>query len=109
MSTKLRLQRINFVDLNRDELVKVPTRANYTGLDHIWLPRTLLASDFVVSLPKIKTHHWAGVTLSMKNMFGVAPGNKYGWPKNVSTGKGFIAASSTYVQRHRSTLLLQMA
>jgi uncharacterized protein (DUF362 family) len=30
----------------------------------------------------MKTHHWAGVTLSMKNMFGVMPGIVYGWPKN---------------------------
>jgi hypothetical protein len=34
-------------------------------------------------MPKVKTHHWAGVTLSMKNMFGVVPGSRYGWPKNV--------------------------
>ncbi len=31
----------------------------------------------------MKTHHWAGVTLSMKNLFGVLPGVYYGWPKNV--------------------------
>jgi uncharacterized protein (DUF362 family) len=48
----------------------------------------VLQSDFVVSMPKIKTHHWAGVTLSMKNMFGVVPGTKYGWPKNVLHWKG---------------------
>jgi uncharacterized protein (DUF362 family) len=88
LDAQLRWQRINFVDLNRDELVKVSTRANYTGLDHFWLPRTLLASDFVVSMRKIKTHHWAGVTLSMKNMFGVVPGTKYGWPKNILHWKG---------------------
>jgi uncharacterized protein (DUF362 family) len=33
-------------------------------------------------MPKLKTHHWAGVTLSLKNMFGVVPGSIYGWPKN---------------------------
>ena len=33
-------------------------------------------------MPKVKTHHWSGVTLSMKNMFGVVPGSRYGWPKN---------------------------
>ena len=37
----------------------------------------------MVSLPKLKTHHWAGVTLAMKNLFGVMPGVAYGWPKNV--------------------------
>jgi uncharacterized protein (DUF362 family) len=85
---QLRSQGIEFVDLNRDELVKVPTRANFTGLDHLWLPRTVLTSDFVVSMPKVKTHHWAGVTLSMKNMFGVIPGTKYGWPKNILHWQG---------------------
>ena len=34
-------------------------------------------------MPKLKTHHWAGVTLSMKNLFGIVPGSCYGWPKNV--------------------------
>jgi uncharacterized protein (DUF362 family) len=31
----------------------------------------------------MKTHHWVGATLSMKNLFGVVPGGVYGWPKNV--------------------------
>jgi uncharacterized protein (DUF362 family) len=43
----------------------------------------VLASDFIVSMPKVKTHHWTGVTLSMKNMFAIVPGSRYGWPKNV--------------------------
>jgi uncharacterized protein (DUF362 family) len=36
----------------------------------------------VISLPKLKTHHWAGATLSLKNLFGTLPGIYYGWPKN---------------------------
>src|SRR6267378_6301271 len=74
---------IAFVDLNRDELIKTKLQANYSGLGHLWLPRTVLASDFIVSMPKVKTHHWTGVTLSLKNMFGIVPGCRYGWPKNV--------------------------
>ncbi len=74
---------IPFVDLNRDELIKTKLQANYSGLGHLWFPRTVLASDFIVSMPKVKTHHWTGVTLSMKNMFGIVPGSRYGWPKNV--------------------------
>jgi uncharacterized protein (DUF362 family) len=88
LDAQLRSQGIEFVDLNRDELVKVPTRANFTGLDYLWLPRTVLTSDFIVSMPKVKTHHWTGVTLSMKNMFGVVPGTKYGWPKNILHWQG---------------------
>jgi uncharacterized protein (DUF362 family) len=88
LEVQMRSQKLAFVDLNRDDLVKATTRANYTGLDHLWLPRTVLEADFVVSMPKIKTHHWAGVTLSMKNMFGIVPGTKYGWPKNILHWKG---------------------
>lgn len=39
-------------------------------------------------MPKVKVHHWSGVTLSMKNMFGVVPGSKYGWPKNILHWRG---------------------
>lgn len=79
----LRENRIRFIDLNRDEPISVNLSAEYSGLKRLWLPRAILSADFLVSMPKAKTHHWSGVTLSMKNMFGVVPGNKYGWPKNV--------------------------
>ena len=72
-----------FVDLNLDEVQRVtlPTRAS--RLKELYLPKTCMGVDFVVSMAKLKTHHWAGVTLSMKNMFGIVPGACYGWPKNV--------------------------
>ena len=33
-------------------------------------------------MAKLKTHHWAGMTAAMKNLFGLVPGAVYGWPKN---------------------------
>jgi uncharacterized protein (DUF362 family) len=87
-SAEMRERRVRFVDLNRDDVVRRPPATRFTGLDSLWLPRTLLAADVVVSMPKVKTHHWAGVTLSMKNLFGVLPGVAYGWPKNVLHWKG---------------------
>jgi uncharacterized protein (DUF362 family) len=78
--TELSDRGVEFVDLNRDELAEVDLKARYSGLHRLWLPRTALASDFVVSMPKIKAHHWSGVTLSLKNMFGIGPGMKYGCP-----------------------------
>jgi len=83
LADQLQQRRILFVDLNRDDLVETKLQANYSGLGHLSLPQTVLASDFIVSMPKVKTHHWTGVTLSMKNMFGIVPGCRYGWPKNV--------------------------
>lgn len=79
----LRDNQIPFVDLNRDELVRVKLGATYTRLKCLWLPQAVVRADFLVSMPKVKTHHWSGVTLSMKNMFGVVPGSRYGWPKNI--------------------------
>jgi uncharacterized protein (DUF362 family) len=60
----------------------VRLRTSYTDLRELWLPRAVLDADVVVSMPKMKTHHWAGVTLSLKNCFGCVPGRVYGWPKN---------------------------
>ncbi len=84
----LREETIRFVDLNRDELIRTQLGAGYTGMKTLWLPRTVLEADYLVSMPKIKAHHWSGVTLSMKNMFGIVPGARYGWPKNILHWKG---------------------
>lgn len=68
-----------FVDLNRDDVA--PVRP-FATMDEIYLPQTVLNADLIVSVAKMKTHHWAGATLSLKNFFGVVPGSVYGWPKN---------------------------
>jgi uncharacterized protein (DUF362 family) len=80
---------VRFTDLNLD-----PARAHpipgggVTGLGQLYLPVTLTEADYVVSMPKMKTHHWVGVTLSLKNLFGVLPGTAYGWPKNLLHWRG---------------------
>src|ERR1700682_2925822 len=72
-----------FVDLNIDDVECVPLTTKASRLKELYFPRTVLGADLVVSMPKLKTHHWAGVTLSLKNMFGIVPGSCYGWPKNI--------------------------
>jgi len=72
-----------FVDLNAAPIRRVTLRSHYTDLRELWLPTPVLDADVVVSMPKMKTHHWAGVTLSLKNLFGTLPGRVYGWPKNI--------------------------
>lgn len=69
----------HFVDLNRDDVSPVK---NFASEKQFFLPNTALGADLIVSIPKMKTHHWAGATLSMKNFFGLVPGAVYGWPKN---------------------------
>jgi uncharacterized protein (DUF362 family) len=71
-----------FVDLNVDQVSKVNLARPHSRLESLYLPHTALGADLLVSMPKMKTHHWVVATLSMKNLFGVVPGGVYGWPKN---------------------------
>jgi len=75
--------RIRFVDFNYEQCHGVANAGGRSGLKELILPRLLDEVDWIVSMAKMKTHHWTGVTLSMKNLFGVMPGSFYGWPKNV--------------------------
>jgi uncharacterized protein (DUF362 family) len=72
-----------FTDLNLDEVSKHTLRKPFSKLRDVYLPNTILGADLIVSMPKMKTHHWVGATLSMKNFFGILPGGVYGWPKNI--------------------------
>ena len=72
-----------FVDLNVDEVTRVRPARQFSRMKKLYLPNTALGADLLVSMAKMKTHHWVGATLSMKNLFGVVPGGIYGWPKNV--------------------------
>jgi uncharacterized protein (DUF362 family) len=75
---------VPFIDLNYDELVPVRVSDGWIrNTDTLWLPRRVHEADFIISIPKLKAHHWAGVTLSLKNLLGVIPGSRYGWPKNI--------------------------
>lgn len=71
-----------FVDLNLDAVSRVRLARQVSGIPKLYLPNTALRADLLVSLPKMKTHHWVGATLAMKNLFGLVPGGVYGWPKN---------------------------
>ena len=74
--------RIPFIDLNRQNGYTVPNAGGCSLLESLTLPLCHQEFDLIVSVAKLKTHHWAGVTLSMKNLFGLMPGSFYGWPKN---------------------------
>jgi len=73
----------SFTDLNTDAVTRRAIAQPVSKLSGLYLPHTVLDCDLLVSMPKMKTHHWAGATLAMKNLFGVVPGGVYGWPKNV--------------------------
>lgn len=75
--------RLKFADLNYEDVAWRRNRSRVSPLPGIYFPRSVVEADYVVSLPKMKTHHWVGITCGMKNLYGTLPGIKYGWPKNV--------------------------
>ena len=83
-----------FTDLNVDQTSLVRLKRPDSPLESLYLPRTALGADLLVSLPKMKTHHWAVATLGMKNLFGLVPGGIYGWPKNILHWAGIHGAAA---------------
>jgi uncharacterized protein (DUF362 family) len=83
LSAVLAKRGLKFIDLNYDDPQPAQVKDKwFSRSSELWLPRHVLTSDLIISVPKLKTHHWAGVSLSLKNLFGVVPGARYGWPKN---------------------------
>jgi uncharacterized protein (DUF362 family) len=86
-----------FTDLNRDDVAAIH---GFAGEPDFYFAKTVLAADLIVSLAKMKTHHWAGATLSMKNFFGLVPGSIYGWPKNklhyIGISESVVALNRTF-------------
>jgi uncharacterized protein (DUF362 family) len=82
--------KITFVDLNYDDWYTTSNVGGRTNLKSFVFPATLRQTDWIVSMPKLKTHHWVGITASMKNLFGTMPGSFYGWPKNVLHNAGIV-------------------
>lgn len=74
---------LDFCDLNYEEVKWTPNKGRNCKLDGFYFPQSVCEADLLVSMPKMKTHHWVGLTASMKNLYGIIPGIKYGWPKNV--------------------------
>jgi len=81
---------IPFWDLNDNADFEKSNASGLTNLQTLSFSSVVSEVDWIVSVAKLKTHHWAGVTLSMKNLFGLMPGIIYGWPKNVLHYEGII-------------------
>lgn len=70
-----RQYRVLLVDLDRDEVVRL-TREGCRYLREFYAPKTVL-NGFLVSMPVLKAHSMSQVTLSLKNMLGIAPASRY--------------------------------
>lgn len=70
------------------------------GNQHIKLPfnEGFLNADFIVNVPKLKTHNFVGATVGLKNMFGaIAKPRKYSYHKNITN---VIVAANKIAKSH---------
>jgi len=78
--------RFEIVDLNYAESIELPVPGkalahnNSTGTYRI--PKVIQQCDRLISIAPLKTDPAAGVALTIANYLGIAPGSRYGFPKN---------------------------
>ncbi|MFN2226658.1 MAG: DUF362 domain-containing protein, partial [Anaerolineae bacterium] len=72
-----------------------------TGLirKEYWLPNTILNADVLISVPVLKNHYLAGLTLGMKNLIGLLPADLYHGPGNIY-GKHSLSHSPIDLDQH---------
>ena len=66
----LRDEGFEVIDLKKEETIKVPIPKG-RSLKEVPLPKIIIDADVVISVPSMKTHSQAKVTLSLKNMKGI--------------------------------------
>ena len=66
---------VQLVNLNKDRWEEIPI-PHAVALKNVRIARTVLESDRIINVPKLKIHHMAQVTLSLKNWMGVIVDNR---------------------------------
>jgi uncharacterized protein (DUF362 family) len=89
----------HLVDLNTEELVRLE-KAGLARWSEFFIPKVVMES-YLISVPVLKAHTLSDVTLTMKNMIGVAP------PSHYQQG-GHWKKSSFHTMMHESIFDLNM-
>ncbi|HWB95192.1 MAG TPA: DUF362 domain-containing protein, partial [Bryobacteraceae bacterium] len=78
--------RFEIVDLNFDDPLEMPVpgksiaKNNPDGM--YLIPKTIQQCDRLISVGPLQTRPGVGVSLALDNYLGIAPGSKYGFPKD---------------------------
>ena len=84
--------------------IGIPNKHHYPGKHEYLISGTILNADVVISVPKLKTHGKAGVTLSLKNTVGIVSGKDYmphHRPGNSPCGDAFSTPPPREFIKHR--------
>ena len=78
--------RFEIADLNFAETVDLPVPGKALAGNNpsgaYTIPKIIQQCDRLISIAPLKTDSVSGVSLSVKNYLGIAPGSKYGFPKD---------------------------
>ncbi len=66
---------VELVNLNKDEWEEI-TIPDSVVLETVKVAKTVLECDKIINVPKLKIHHMAQITLSLKNLMGVIVDNR---------------------------------
>ncbi len=64
---------VKLVNLSFDDRVDIAVPDSLSGIERIEMPRTLVESEVLVSIPVLKTHILTTMTGALKNTFGLIP------------------------------------
>ena len=62
---------VQFMDYNHEPMVTTPVPGGGLMFKHYFMPRPYLETDAWVSVQKMKNHGFMGITLTLKNLFGL--------------------------------------
>lgn len=68
--------RLSCLEVDTPRWIEVPTEIS---LKKVAISSLLTEADRIISIPVIKTHMWAKLSLSLKNFIGITPLKRYGW------------------------------
>jgi len=68
--------RLSCLEVDTPRWVEVPTDIS---LKKVAVSSLVTEADRIISIPVIKTHMWAKLSLSLKNFIGITPLKRYGW------------------------------
>ncbi|MBU0705015.1 MAG: DUF5107 domain-containing protein [Chloroflexi bacterium] len=87
------------IDQHDPNLVRTVYPQNGLIQSSYWLPNVILDADVLIGVPMLKNHSHAGVTLALKNQFGIAPSDIYHSPGS-QMFKGALSHDADDLGRH---------
>jgi uncharacterized protein (DUF362 family) len=72
---------VPYIDGHKDDVVWVPVPGGGQMFERYPIPRCTAEADEIISVQKLKNHMFMGVTLCMKNLFGLIPIQPLGRPR----------------------------